>query len=118
MVTKRIVSPVSVQMRSSSSWRRSRVIGVEGAEGLVHQQDIGVLGERPRQGHPLLHAAGKLVRKPLLESLKVAPGRAAPGNVFPFGSLHAAKLQSELDVAGGGEPWEERGLLNMSATRP
>ncbi len=35
--------------------------GVERAEGLVHQQDVGLLGERPGQRDPLAHAAGQLV---------------------------------------------------------
>ena len=35
--------------------------GVEGAEGLVHQQDVGVLGQRPGQRDPLAHAARQLV---------------------------------------------------------
>ena len=36
--------------------------GVEGAERLVHEQHVGVLGEGPGQGDPLAHAAGELVR--------------------------------------------------------
>ena len=36
--------------------------GVEGAEGLVHEEDVGVLGEGPNQGDPLAHAARELVR--------------------------------------------------------
>ena len=41
-----------------------RVAGhrVEGAERLVHQQDVGVLGERPGQRAALAHPAGQLVR--------------------------------------------------------
>ena len=35
--------------------------GVEGAEGLVHQQDVGLLRQRPGQGDALAHAAGQLV---------------------------------------------------------
>ena len=37
-------------------------LGVEGAKGLVHQQDAGLQGQSPRYGHPLLHAAGQLER--------------------------------------------------------
>src|SRR5262245_38034551 len=34
--------------------------GVEGAEGLVHEQEAWVVHEGAAQGHPLLHAAGQL----------------------------------------------------------
>ena len=35
---------------------------VERAERLVHQHDLGVVGEHAGDRHALLHAAGKLVR--------------------------------------------------------
>ena len=35
--------------------------GVERTERLVHEEDVGVLGEGPGQGDPLAHAAGELV---------------------------------------------------------
>lgn len=34
-------------------------IGVQGAEGLVHEQDLGLQGQDPCNGHPLAHATGK-----------------------------------------------------------
>ena len=37
-------------------------LGVERAEGLVEQQQLRRLGERPRQGHALALAAGDLMR--------------------------------------------------------
>src|SRR5690606_32287840 len=37
-------------------------LGVEGAEGLVEQQHLGLHGQRPRQGHALSLASGKLRR--------------------------------------------------------
>ena len=36
---------------------------IEGAECLVHQQDVGVGGERPGKPHPLLHASAELPRE-------------------------------------------------------
>ena len=35
--------------------------GVEGGEGLVHEEDAGIRGEGAREGGALFHAAGKLV---------------------------------------------------------
>ena len=50
---------------------------VERAERLVHQQDVGVLGERPGQRAALAHAAGQLVRPLLGEPVEVHGRRAA-----------------------------------------
>src|SRR5450756_2424947 len=36
-------------------------LGVQRGQGLVEQQHLGLDGQRPRQGHPLLLAAGHLV---------------------------------------------------------
>ena len=60
---------------------------VEGAERLVHQQDVGVLGERPGHRRALAHAArelvGTLVGEPVevhrLEQLGARAGARAFG---------------------------------------
>ena len=44
---------------------------VERAERLVHQQDVGVLGEGPGERDPLAHAAGQLVRPLVAEPVEV-----------------------------------------------
>src|SRR3546814_16439563 len=44
---------------------------VEGAERLVHQQQLGLERQRAGDGDALLHAAGKLPGKFLLEALEV-----------------------------------------------
>ena len=44
---------------------------VERAEGLVHEHDVGALGERSSQLDPLTHAAGQLVGELALEALEV-----------------------------------------------
>jgi hypothetical protein len=43
-------------------------LGVEGAEGLVEQQYLGLVGQRPRDGDPLLLAAGELARHAATEA--------------------------------------------------
>ena len=50
--------------------------GVERAERLVHEQDVGLLRERARQRHPLAHAAGELVRQLAPERGRGSRGRA------------------------------------------
>ena len=42
-------------------------LAVERPEGLVHQQDLGIVGERPGDGDALHHAAGELLRLSLME---------------------------------------------------
>ena len=49
---------------------------VEGREGLVHEQQVGVAGQGPRQLHALPHAARELVRVVLLEAVEARSGRA------------------------------------------
>src|SRR5207237_297208 len=43
---------------------------VERAERLVEQQDLGIIGERTRNGAALLHAAGQLLRPVVLEAVQ------------------------------------------------
>src|SRR5438270_774470 len=44
--------------------------GVEGAEGLVHQQDLRLLGQRSCQRHPLAHCARELVGSAVAEPVE------------------------------------------------
>ena len=44
--------------------------GVERAEGLVHEEERGIVHEGPGNGHALPHASRKLVRIFVLESLE------------------------------------------------
>ena len=43
---------------------------VEGAQGLVQKQHLGPVHKGPGDGHPLLLAAGELVRPPVLKALE------------------------------------------------
>ena len=72
---------------------------VEGAERLVHQQDVGVLGERPGQRRPLAHAAGQLVRALVGEPVEVDRRRAARSARSPaLGLGDAGEAHRQLDV--------------------
>ena len=86
--------------------------GVERAEGLVHQQDLGLLREGPRQRHPLAHAARQLVG--------LAPREARSSWTISRSSStrccrrrlgHLAQPQRQVDVALHAQPREQRGLL-------
>ena len=86
--------------------------GVERAERLVHQQDVGVLGEGPGERDPLAHAARQLVRALACRSRRGAPCRAAPRPASARSACgDAAQLERQLDVARDGEPREQRRLL-------
>ena len=93
--------------------------GVEGAERLVHEQHVGLLGQRPGQGHPLAHATGQLVGLLVDEAARGAPARAArPPGVLRSAARHAAQPQGQLDVLAHGQPREERGLLEHQGGLP
>ena len=66
--------------------------GIEGAEGLVHEEHVGVRGERAREPHPLLHAAGELGRKTVLEAVETDHREHA------LGDLPAAQLRLAPDL--------------------
>ena len=81
--------------------------GVERGEGLVEQDEGGLSGQGPGQGHPLLHAPRELV------GIKV-PRALQTHEAEQFG--HSAVLspppgQPEGDVAGGVQMRKERTVL-------
>ena len=114
-VMKTIVLPAGCQIRSSSSWRLSRVCTVESRERLVHEEDLGVRCEAPGDRDPLPHPPGELMRVAVLEpaepdqiqELACEVAALAPGGPFC--------LQAQLDVGQGGTPRQERVLLEHQA---
>ena len=63
---------------------------VQGAEGFVHKQDVGVRAQGARQAHPLLHAARELGRVGVLitdEPHVLYPAHRAPSSLSVLGSL-------------------------------
>ena len=85
--------------------------GVEGAERLVHEQHVGVLGQRPGHGHPLAHAAGQLVRALVGEAAQLDQLQQLGHPRRPAALRHALEAQGQLDVAVHREPREQRRLL-------
>src|SRR5262245_19910722 len=84
---------------------------VDRGERLVHQDDVGVHGERTRQAHALPHAAGKLRRVALLEALEAHLGDVLARNLLALVLLHAAQLEAEGDVAQHARPRQQREVL-------
>ena len=74
--------------------------GVEGAERLVHEQDLGLLGEGAGEGDPLAHAAGQLVRALGGEAVEVHGAQQRLGPLPALLAADAAQAQRQLDVAG------------------
>ena len=73
-------------------------LGVEAGEGLVHQQDVGIGGERPRQRHALLHAARQLVRIGVGEAGEPDQREVAVHALASLLPGHAVERQAEADV--------------------
>ena len=109
------VTNTTVRGRSASvatSSRRIRVAGlvVERAERLVHQQDVGLGGERARELDALAHAARQLVRV-------VAGELGEPRDLEPLvdllraGRRRGVARQAALDVLAHGQPREQPAVL-------
>ncbi len=71
---------------------------VEGPERLVHQQDVGVLGERPGEGGALAHAARQLVRTLVAEAVEVHGADQLGRPFLALGPRHAGEAHRQLDV--------------------
>ncbi len=84
---------------------------VERRERLVHQQDVGVGGERAGEADPLLHAAGELVRELVGPGVEIDHRQLLGDDRSRSALAHAAQLQAEADVLGHGAPGQQRELL-------
>ena len=90
-------------------------LGVQGAEGLIHQQHLGVHGVGPGDGHPLLHAAGQFLGVAFGELLQFHHLQVLPGDLVALLLALALQLQAELDVLFHRQPGEEGVLLEHDA---
>ncbi len=86
-------------------------LGVEGTERLVHEEDVGVGGERPRQSHPLLHAARQLVGVVVGEAGQPDPLEERPGRLPALLAAHASHLEPEADVGEDVGPGQQDEVL-------
>ncbi len=84
---------------------------VQRPERLVHEQHVSVLGESAGERHPLPHAAGQLVRPLAAEAAEPDRFEQLSGLLLALLAGDAPAAQRELDIAGGRQPREQRGLL-------
>ena len=75
--------------------------GVQGGGGLVTEEHLGVRGESPCDGHPLLLAAGELGGIGALPVLQAHDLQEFPGPGDGFLPGRAGELQREADVVQG-----------------
>ena len=86
-------------------------VGVERAEGLVHQEDLGVDDERAHERHALPHPAGERRREGVLEPLEPREPDPLAYPALLLAAPDATVLEPERDVAAHGAPREDGVLL-------
>ena len=101
-VTNTIVVPVCSQIRSTSSFIRSRVISSRAPNGSSMSRIRGSNDERPRDRDPLLHAARELVRD-------------VPGEVAELDEVEHL-LRRAAPASRRGLPRISSGSLTLSST--
>ena len=81
---------------------------VERPERLVEQEDGGVVGQRPRDRHALLHPARELLRQVPLEAREPHAAHVVRHDPLAPRARNARLAQAEGDVVGHREPRKER----------
>src|SRR5262245_55506819 len=77
--------------------QRARLV-VERPEGLVEEQDLGIVRERPRERGALLHAAREHLRVMVLEALEADAVDVVPGDPLLLRPGEALFAEAEADV--------------------
>src|SRR2546427_627132 len=80
---------------------------VQRAKGLIHQQNLGFVGQRPRDGDPLLHAARELPRIMIFESLQADQIDQRLGFDLSIAGTASPRLETKAHVAQHGTPGEK-----------
>src|SRR5439155_19776183 len=80
------------------------------AQGLVKEQDFGMINQRSRQGDALGHAAGKMMREGVGESFEADQAHEFV-HLLSFLLKHAARDEASLDVATNRQPGKQVGIL-------
>ena len=89
--------------------------GIERGKRLVHQQHRGVVDERTAEGDALLHAAGELARKALLEAGKADELDQLHGAPARARLVETENLGRQQHVVEHGAPGEQHRLLEHDA---
>ncbi len=84
---------------------------VDRREGLVHEQHVGVDGQRAGEPDALAHAAGELVGIAILEPRQTDFGDVFTRDVITLILPDTAQLETECDVAQHRRPGHEREIL-------
>ena len=104
-----------------------RVAGhrVEGAERLVHQQHVGLLGQRPGQRAALAHAARQLVRSLLGEGTEVhrldaaaSPARRRSALGTPASFIGSSTLACTVSHGNSADSWNISAVAPSTSTVP
>ena len=93
-------------------------LGVQRGQRLVEEQDPGLDGQRPGQRHPLLLAAGQLVRVLLALGGQADHVEQAGGPPLPLGGAEPAHPQPEAHVVQRRHVWEKAVALEHHAHVP
>ena len=88
---------------------------IERPEGLIEQQHLRLVRQRPRDRHPLLLSAGELRRQPLVESLERHQPQQLLAPLAAGTRAHAAHAQRKLDVLRDGHVAEQGVVLEHQA---
>src|SRR6266480_2484919 len=88
---------------------------VEGAEGLVHQQHLGIERQHARKRHALLHPARQLGGIVVAELAQVHHLQVLADGGVDLRAWRALGLEAPGDVASHGAPGEKRELLEHHA---
>ena len=125
-VTRTTVLPVAIQIRCSSTFMLSRVMRIEGAERLVHQQDVRIEAQRARDRRRAGACRPTARAGSASRSRRCRPAPAelrAPWRVARRGD--AAQLQRQRDVVldrtatgTGSRPGRRRRAPPRSSRRP
>ena len=93
-------------------------LGIEGAQGLVQQQDLGPQNQRSGQGNTLLLPARQLVWPPSLESGQPYQFQCFANATLGLGLRAINKAQTKSDVVGNRLVGEQGVTLKHRIDRP
>jgi hypothetical protein len=96
---------------SSSACRLTLGVRVEGAERLVHQQDLRLDDQRAHEGDTLAYPARQRGRKRVLEAGQAGQRDGLANPALPGRARHTAVLELHGDVAGHRSPGIDGVLL-------
>ena len=92
--------------------------GVQGAGGLIRQNDGGLSGQGPGNGHPLLLAAGELTGQVAALIRQPHPLQGPDGPLMPLLARHTGIEQRQFHILLHGQLGNEVILLENESQHP